>query len=185
MDKYDFLKESVRNIRTIGTFTRSSKYLVKAMLKDIDFSKDMVIVEYGVGDGVITEMILERLSPNSQLIAFEVNEMFYQKVLQNIHDNRMILLNCSAETILEKLQEFQIEKADHIISAIPFTILPQELSEKIVENSHNSLKIGGFFVQYHYSFNIRKMYQKIFGNLRMSFVAQNFPPAFVMTCIKN
>ena len=49
MKQIDFLKESLRDIRTIGTVTRSSKALCKAMIKPVDFDQARLIVELGVG----------------------------------------------------------------------------------------------------------------------------------------
>ena len=58
MKKIEFLKEGLKNLKTIGSVARSSKYLCKGMIKHVDFKTANVIVELGAGDGVITKHIL-------------------------------------------------------------------------------------------------------------------------------
>ena len=59
MNNIAFLKESIKNIKTVGTFTRSSKFLCRGMVKHVDFENAHTIVELGAGDGVITKHILK------------------------------------------------------------------------------------------------------------------------------
>ena len=61
MNHLDFLREGLRNIKTVGTITRSSKALCKKMTEPVNFDKARIIVEYGAGDGVITKHILSQM----------------------------------------------------------------------------------------------------------------------------
>ena len=56
-----FFKESIKSMKTSGSIAPSSKYLIQKCLKNVNFDKAEVILEFGVGDGVITEEILKRL----------------------------------------------------------------------------------------------------------------------------
>jgi phospholipid N-methyltransferase len=185
MNKYDFLLESLKNIKTVGTLARSSKVLSESMCNDIDFSKDIIIAELGVGDGVITEEILKRLSPKSKLIAFEINENFFNLMQEKFKDERIILVKDSAEFIKEHLDKNGVEDVDYVISAIPFTNIDKEEMIKILMQVKGIIKKNGFFVQYHYTRRIKKVYEAVFGNIDIKFVPMNFPPAFIMKCIKN
>ena len=69
-----FFQESLRNLKTVGTITRSSKFVCRKMLHPVDFSGKVNIVELGAGDGVITRHILDQMTADSQLFIFEVNE---------------------------------------------------------------------------------------------------------------
>lgn len=179
-----FLKEGLMNMRTTGSIVRSSKHLVKEMLKPIDFKNAKIIVELGAGDGVLTKEILSQMQPDARLLCFEINPEFC-KLLKEIDDKRFILIEDSAETLHACLQEMNIKEVDYVISGIPFVTLPDDLSYSIVRGCHKSLKKAGLYIQFHYSTLIKEMYQRIFGNVDINFVARNLPPAFVMICIKQ
>ncbi len=184
METFDFLKESVRNLKTIGTITRSSKYLCEGMIKHVDFSGEIIIVELGAGDGAITKHILNKMDKSSKLFAFEVNEKFVS-ALQKINDERLIIINDSAENLEHHLLVNNIAQIDYVISAIPFVLLPDKLAFDIIENCKKKLIKGGLFIQVHYSLLQRKIYKKIFGNLDINFVPFNIPPAFVFVSQNN
>ena len=179
-----FFKESILNLRTTGAVVRSSKYLVREMLKPINFKNAKVIVELGAGDGVLTIEILTKMQPDARLLCFEINPEFC-KVLKEIDDERFFLIEDSAEKLEAHLRRMGIKEVDYIISGIPFVALPDEMAYSIVHGCHKVLKIAGLYIQFHYSTLIKRMYQHIFGNVDVNFVARNLPPAFVMICIKQ
>ncbi len=183
MNSLNFLVNSVRTMRTTGAIARSSKYLMREMLKSIHFSHAKLIVELGAGDGIFTHAILERMRPDAILICFEINPQFY-KILQNINDARFILINDSAEHLKKYLIAHNHKEVDYIISGIPFVALPTELTDRIIKVSRDALRKNGLFIQFHYSTLINRVYRRIFGNLHVRFVPLNLPPAFVMVCKK-
>lgn len=184
MGTIKFFKESVKNIKTVGTITRSSKYLCKGMIKPVDFSKSKVLVELGAGDGVVTKHILKHMRKDAILLSFELNPKFCEQ-MREIKDDRLIVIEDDAGNLPKYLKEHKLEKADYIISAIPFTILPEEVCYKIIETCKDSLVDKGLFIQIHYSLIPKKMYQKVFGNVSLNFVPLNVPPAWVMVSEKR
>ena len=186
MNKIKFFKESLKDLKTVGTFTRSSKFLCKEMIGPVDFKKANVIVELGAGDGVVTEHILNKLKPGSKLFAFEVNKAFCDMMRDKFkNDDRLIVVEESAANIAAILQKHNIQQADYVISAIPFVSLPDELGYEIVNACKSALKPQGLFVQIHYSLLMKKMYKSVFGNVDVSFVPLNIPPAFVLVSEKR
>lgn len=185
MNKIQFLRESLKNIKTTGTVIRTSKYACKAMIAPVDFKKAKVIVELGAGDGVITEYILENMRPDAILLSFEVNAKFCEKIRSSIKDPRFHLIEDSAERIGFYLNEHGLKSTDYVISALPFVSLPEELGVSIVGECNKFLKKGGTYIQIHYSLLLKKMYKKIFGNVKVNFEPRNIPPAFVLTSKKE
>ena len=171
-------------MKTVGTFTRSSKFVSKEMVSHVDFKNARTIVELGAGDGAITKHILANMRPDSKLLAFEVHPNFCE-TLRNIKDDRLIVVEASAEDLGMHLQKNNLPNADFIISAIPFVALPDDLAYKIVEESRDNLVTGGKYIQIHYSLLVRKMYRKVFGNVDVNFVTLNIPPAFVLVSEKR
>ena len=144
-----------------------------------------VVLELGPGDGAITQYILERVGPNTQVLVFEVNAVFIQKLHLKFDDPRLSLVHDSAEHIGKHLAERGIESADYIVSGIPFVMLPESLAEAITQACLRCLRPGGMFIQFHYSPLRGQFYRRIFGNSRVDFIALNIPPAFVVSCTKQ
>lgn len=184
MGTIEFFRESVKNLKTVGTITRSSKYLCKSMIKPVDFDKARVIVELGSGDGVVTKHILKKMHKEAILLAFELNPKFCSQ-MREINDSRLIIVEDDAEKLPFYLEKHGHQKADAIISAIPFTIIPEEICYRIIRQCKECLIDSGLFTQIHYSLIPKKMYKKIFGNVDLNFVPLNVPPAWVMVCEKR
>ncbi len=180
----EFFRESLRNLKTVGTFTRSSRFLCKEAVSHVDFTQAELIVELGAGDGVITRHILRAMKPTARLLAFEVNPAFCE-TLREIDDPRLILAEDSAANLGQHLEKLGAAKVDYVISAIPFVALPKEDGQKIVQICHDHLKGEGRYIQVHYSLILKKLYQTIFGNVDINFVPLNVPPAFVLVSEKR
>ncbi|MEO0734564.1 MAG: methyltransferase domain-containing protein, partial [Bacteroidota bacterium] len=146
MSTFSFLLEGLRNLRTTGTLTRSSPALCRAAIDRIDFTTARTIVELGAGDGVITEYILERLHPEGKVIAFEVSPELCAD-MRSIGDPRLVVAEDSAENVRKWLDEVGADKADHVVSAIPFAALPAELGKRIVRAARDNLREGGCYNQ--------------------------------------
>ena len=183
--KIDFFKVAVKSMKTSGTVIPSSRFLAQKMLKEIDFSSCNVLVELGPGNGVITNQILKKINPNSHLICFEVNDVFYQN-LKKINHPQLTVLKASAEEIKSEMKKLGFSKACHIISSLPLTIIPNSVSDAILENSLNSLIKDGTFIQYQYSLTYYKKLKAVFKEkISLDFELLNFPPAFVYRCKKE
>ena len=186
MKQIDFLKESLRDIRTIGTVTRSSKALCKAMIKPVDFDQARLIVELGAGDGVITKHILNSMHKDARLLSFEINDRFCDELnALSEGDSRLTVVQDTAEKLGEYLAKIGAQHADYVISAIPFVALPKSLGLSIVGECKKYLQPGGKFTQMHYSLLAKNLYEQVFGNVKISFVPINIPPAFVLVSEKN
>ncbi len=184
MSYISFIKESVRHLRTTGTITRSSQEACKALVSFTDFDTARDIVELGAGDGVVTHHILKAMHPDARLFCFEVNDQFCQH-LREIDDPRLLVIQDSAEKLEYYLEQNGISKVDSIISAIPFVAFSKEMTMDILTLCNKVLKSGGAFSQIHYSLVLKKVYKKIFGDIKIKFVLRNIPPAFVLYKIKD
>lgn len=182
--KFNFFREAIKNYKTSGTIVPSSKHLAKKMLEHIDFSNADVIVELGPGNGAITTHILKKLHPKATLICFEINDAFFNE-LQKIEHPQLVLLKASAENIEKELHKLGFTKANHIVSSLPLTIIPKEISDNILEASYQTLATKGLFMQYQYSLTYLKRLKAVFGkDVTLKFELLNMPPAFIYKCEK-
>lgn len=178
----NFIKEFFKEKKTVGAIAPSSKFLMKKMLKPIDFDQAKCIVELGPGNGVFTKGLLDKMRTDAKLFSFELNENFYNLINDEIKDHRLTLLNESAEHIGEILRSHQIEKADYIVSSLPLAVIPNDIKNRILDAAVNFLSPEGKYIQFQYSLNAKKLLEERFDSVKIDFTPVNIPPAFVYRC---
>lgn len=76
-----------------------------------DFSKDLVFVDATLGGGGHSEMILKKMTPNSRLISFDIDEDAINFSKEKLKDYKNLIIVKSSYTNIKKvLQEQKIEK---------------------------------------------------------------------------
>lgn len=183
--RLDFLRESIRNLRSTGSVAASSRFLCRAITEKIDPEQAITVVELGPGDGVITRYILDRLNPGARLLIFEVNEVFVEKIRAGFDDSRLTVIHDSAENMGQYFKEMNIKSVDYFVSGIPFVMLPDSLARRITIECRHWLQPGGQFIQFHYSPLLIGFYRRVFGNVDVDMVALNIPPAIIISCKKK
>src|SRR3954447_345394 len=73
-----FARNFMKYPNLVGWMLPSSSFVVRQVLKQIDWKNARVIVEYGPGIGTFTKEILRRMHPEATLIALEVNPDFIE-----------------------------------------------------------------------------------------------------------
>lgn len=179
MSKSDLLLELYSNLSTTGALAFSSKALVNKMLTYTDIEHAKLVVELGGGDGSISQGIIDRLSPEGELLIFEINESFCDSMRRQFPQPNIRVICDSAEHIDRYLGG---RKADYIVSSLPFIILPKEVTDRILSASRDSLSPKGKMVIMTYSFHLKKLFKRFFSHLEVKFTFRNLPPAFVMIC---
>ncbi|HHB79144.1 MAG TPA: methyltransferase domain-containing protein [Saprospiraceae bacterium] len=182
--KKQFSREAFKSLRQTGAITATSKYSVEKMLSVIDFNKDLTIVEFGVGNGVVTTKLLNRISPGSRLVALEINENLYNLVSTILpsDDDRISFHKYSAFDIDNLLDDLGIGEVDYFISTLPLTMFSKEDNIKLMTKMRHYLKPSGKYVQIQYSPLKYPMVRRYFPKVKVSLVLANIPPAIVYFC---
>lgn len=183
MEVSNFIKQYIRNPRTVGAVAPSSEKLAYRMIEDINFFNASCIVEYGPGTGVFTEKILNKKKDNTIFIAMEYNTDFYNILKEKFKDEtNFILINDSAENVKEYLNKYNIDKVDYIVSGLPFASLPDDMSKRILTVTKEILKGKSEFITFQYTLFKMKLFRTYFGKIKRKKVFLNLPPAFVLKC---
>ena len=177
-----FLKQWVRNPRELGSITPSSRYLTREVVDRIDFSRARYIAELGPGTGVFTQAILDRLAPDGRILAIDTNAGFVEHLRREIPDQRLQVVEASAERVDALAQEAGFPRVDAVVSGIPYSLLPRPVVRGILQATRRALGDDGLFVGYQYSKMLRPHLLDVFGNVHYRSVLLNLPPAFVYTC---
>lgn len=179
MSKANLLLELYSNLGTTGAVTFSSKSLVNRFLSYADFSHAKTIVEFGGGDGSITQGIIDRMHPDANLWVFEINKAFCETMKTQFPQANVHIINDSAEHFKKYLKD---GKADLILTSLPFTLIPKEVSEQILHGSQEGLNPNGRFMQLCYNYRLKHLFQKYFHQVNANFILRNIPPAWVIIC---
>ncbi|MEJ2746132.1 MAG: methyltransferase domain-containing protein [bacterium] len=185
MSRAHFLWHFIKNPREVGSVTPSSRWLCRRLVNAAELSRCRCVVEFGPGTACLTREILDRLSPEATLFAFEINEEFCKRLKRDCGHPRLVVVSDSAERVGERLSEHGYEGADYIFSGLPFTTLPTAVREGILRETRNALKPGGKFIAYQYSLYLLKSLRSVFDDVKVGFELRNIPPAFCFVCTKS
>ncbi len=167
------------NILTTGAFFETSKNVEKEITSLIDSNRQGVIVEFGMGHGNITKEILNQMGPKCHLFAFEVNSKFCEHVEAILVDERLTIINDSAENF----KKYVPQELTNIISSIPFSFLTKDQTKSILNFSYAQLENNSFFSQVLYTkFNFKK-FQKVFDECELKNLG-GFPTEYIYHCKK-
>ncbi|VVB77840.1 Uncharacterised protein [uncultured archaeon] len=168
----DFVKEFVRNRKQLGTPFQSSKYLAKAVAKQV---VGYNIVELGAGAGPVTKAILNELKEEAvRLTAFENNPRLLEHLIQ-IEDSRLTIIGESAENFQDYIQDF-----DCIVSGLPLTSMPKNVVHSIL----NASKEAQRYIQYKY-FPEGDLLKQYFSSVKSRVVFRNIPPLTIVYICEN
>jgi phospholipid N-methyltransferase len=171
-----------RHPMMLGSIVPSSRFLIRQLLEPVDWGQARVIVEYGPGVGVITTEVLRRMGPDSILIAIETNPDFVSYLRDSIKDERLHVVEGSAESVDEILRRYGQSNASYVISGIPFSTIPAPVRERILLKTCEVLKPGGSFLVYQFSSRVLQDLQRIFRYVRRKFEPLNVLPAHLFFC---
>jgi phospholipid N-methyltransferase len=166
----------------LGSIIPSSRYLVRRLLDQVNWEAARTIVEFGPGVGNITAEILARLQPAGRVIAFETNPDFVKHLRREFKDDRLTVAPTSAENLRTILDQHAVGAADHVISGIPFSVMPENVRRSIVEQTRNSLRPGGSMLVYQFSSAVKPVLANVFADVKHEFEWFNVLPAHVFCC---
>jgi phospholipid N-methyltransferase len=181
----DFVINAIKNMKTVGTVFPCSPQAARKMTKPVDFAHATYLVELGGGNGAITKEILHQMRPETRLMVFELNPEFAES-LRKLNDERMLVINDSAEHLEKYLKQEGIEQVDAVISTLPLVMFDEKTRNGIMDAVMRVVKPSGVFIQIQLSLLTKKeMEERFEENLRIDFTPFNIPPAFFYIITKD
>lgn len=181
----NFLIEFIKHPRKIGAIAPSGKALAQKMMQPIDFSLAKVIVEYGPGTGAFTAELIKRRKKDTSLILVEQNKIFCRELFRKFAgEPNFYIVHGKAEKVKKYLKKFGFSKANYIVSGLPFTSLPAEVSDRILKAAGAAIGNNGIFITFQYSLIKKKFFEKYFDISYYLKEIKNLPPAYVFV-MKN
>ncbi len=174
-----FSRNFIKHPRMLGSVIPSSRFLIEQVLKPVDWERARVFVEYGPGVGTITRHVLKRMHRDARIVVLETNKDFVEYLRAAIPDARLDVVHGSAADVSRVLDERGLGQADYAISGIPFSTMPSEVRESIVQSTRDAIRPGGAFLVYQFSSRVRADLERAFDRLDVSFEPLNEPPAHI------
>ena len=171
-----FFEGFVRHPRMVGSIIPSSRFTVEKMLAPVDWESCKLFVEYGPGVGTFCQPVLDRLPRDGQLIVIDTNPLYIDYLRKTITDSRFVPVLGSAADVEQIVQAHGHEKADYVLSGLPFSTLPDQVGPAIAAATHRVLRVGGAFLVYQFSAKARDFMARHFERIDTGFEAVNIPP---------
>src|SRR4051812_19958092 len=178
-DRLRFLLAFLAHPRQVGAVLPTSHAAVRDMLDMADIPGARLVVELGAGTGVQTGELLARLKPGTRLVAVEIDPRLAQLLEERYADPRLQVVRDSAEHLDTHLGG---EKADIVVSALPYTSLEPGLRRRILDALPRALVPGGVALVIQYSPVMERELRRRFTTVRRRISMWNVPPAFLFAC---
>lgn len=177
----NFFFEYIKHPRKIGAVAPSGKRLAEKMMKPICFDSAKVIVEYGPGTGAFTRELIIRRRPDTVVILIEQNERFCGELRKLFRNQPNLYIICgSAENVNEYLGRYGFEHADYVISGLPFSSLPTDVSDRVLTATKKAIENSGVFATFQYTMMKKRMFEHHFRIVSCIREMKNLPPAYVL-----
>lgn len=160
----------------LGSAFPSSQFTTEKLLAPIDFKKARLIVEYGAGVGNISIEILRKMHKDAKLLVFELNKDLISFLKNEYDDKRLIVSGRSAADVEMVMREHNLDKADYVISGVPFSTIPVSVAKQIMIATKSILKPGGKFIIYQVRTKVLDFLKPHFKQIDRDYEVVNIPP---------
>jgi phosphatidylethanolamine/phosphatidyl-N-methylethanolamine N-methyltransferase len=180
------LREFLRSPADIGAVAPSSSRLAEAVTAPVPELGDPVVVELGPGTGAFTSAIEEQLAGRGHQLAVEMNPRLAEQLRNRCR--HVEVLNADASTLPRLLAERGLEKADVVVSGLPWASFSPQVQNEILSAVSRVLAPAGAFTTFGYVHAMRLASALRFRELLCTTfeevvlgrtVWRNLPPALV------
>ena len=187
-ENIQFLQAFLKNPLKVGAITPSSPELALEMLEGIRPSEDNIVLELGVGTGAITKHLRDIIPNPDCYLGIEVDPELVESLNGQFPELDIVCGNAlEAKDIHAKSG---LGKVGYVICCLPFVVMPNEVSEKILEETTLFMQEGCIFRTFQYAhgyympsaIKLREFMRDRYGkSQRSKLVVKNVPPAYTLT----
>ncbi len=171
-----FFRGFLRDPSQVASIIPSSRFLENRILEAAGLTHARLAVELGPGTGGTTRTFLRELGPDARLLSIELSAHFHE-LLDSIEDSRLINHLGSAEHLTDILASHGLGKPDVVISGIPFSKMPGNISTRVVHAIKENLAENGRFVAYQFRRDVARYTDPIMGpSATPRLEVRNIPP---------
>ena len=179
-----FFRGFLRSPEQVGSVVPSSRFLEQRLVRTAGVSRARCVVELGPGTGGTTRALLAEMPADSKLLTIELDSRFSER-LAEIGDPRLIPHTGSAADLPEILARYKLPAPDAIVSGIPFSTMPREVGNAVLEAVRDQLSPSGVFVAYQFRGHVGRMGEAVLGKPDIELEALNVPPMRFFRWVKR
>ncbi|RCG26909.1 methyltransferase domain-containing protein [Sphaerisporangium album] len=181
-----FFGQFLRSPGKTGAVAPSSLRLARVVASPVPERGEPVIVELGPGTGVFTGEIQRRLGGRGHHLAVEINPVLAARLSER-HPGATVV-TADACDLPHLLEHHGLERADAVVSGLPWAAFPARLQDRLLEAITTVLGHDGTFTTFAYThartlppaLRFRRRLMEAFEEVVPSrTVWGNLPPAFV------
>jgi phospholipid N-methyltransferase len=154
----------------------TSRSTIEKMLAPVDWASCRLLVEYGPGVGTFCRPLLERLPRDASLLVIDTNPLFIDYLRHTITDSRFVAVHGSAEDVEEIIRAHGHDRADYVLSGLPFSTLLDGVGLRIAAATHRAVRPGGAFLTYQFSKVAGNLSARYFQRVDYRFASLNILP---------
>jgi len=174
-----FFEGFLKNPVMVGSIVPSSRFTINRVLSVVDWDNTKLFVEYGPGVGTFCQPVLDRLRRDGTLLVIDLNPDFIDYLKHSITDSRFVAVNGSAADVEDIIRAHGHEKADFVISGLPFSTLPPGVGPAIASATYRVLRKGGAFLVYQFTPRAGDFMAQFFKRIDKGLEWINVPPCFL------
>lgn len=175
-----FLKKFWRDGLRVASVVPSSRPLATELCTRVDGSRPQTVVDVGAGTGAVTEVALERMRPESRIVAIELDPQFAE-ILQ-ARCPRAEVVCCDVRDLAEQVDRLNIHQIDLMICGLALPCVPHA-STSAMFDCLKQLGRDAWFTQLTLvPYVYKNMYHRLFEQVEFRLVLANFPPGGAYHC---
>ncbi len=178
-----FFRGFLRSPEQVGSVVPSSRFLEQRLVRLSGAAQSRCLVELGPGTGGTTRALLDAMPAEARLLTIELDARFGE-LLAEIDDPRLISHTGSAAELGEILDRHKLPAPDAVVSGIPFSTMPRQVGNAVLEAVRDRLAPGGVFVAYQFRGHVGRMGREVMGAPEVELEALNVPPMRFFKWIK-
>ena len=191
MSLFNFLKHYITRPLATGAVAPSSNGLAELITDTAGVQHAKLVIEFGTGNGVFTEKVLQKIPSKSTFFAVEINPDFARQT--RLRCPSAVVYEDSAVNTKRYMETLGFEHCDSIVCGLPWASFGDKLQDDLLHTIQTILKPGGVFATFAYlqgvllptGLRFRRKLKSSFKSVETTrTVWLNIPPAFVYKAVK-
>ncbi len=180
-DRWLFFTKFLREGTAIASLSPSSRWLARAVVDGIDFSRARAVIELGAGTGPVTAELLRRREAHCQVIVVERDPDFCRRLRTRFP--AVDVVEADACELEEVLRDRGIKVVDHIVSGLPLPSFAAKERDRLLRVVGRRLALNGTFRQITgMPWVYQGLYRQYFAEVSFRLVLRNIPPGGIYLC---
>jgi phosphatidylethanolamine/phosphatidyl-N-methylethanolamine N-methyltransferase len=175
-----FLKKFWRDGMRVASVVPSSRPLAAELCARVDGSRPQMIIDVGAGTGAVTEVALERMHPESRIVAIELDPQFAE-ILQ-VRCPRAVVVCCDVRDLGEQLDRLGVRHVDLMICGLALPCVPRASTSAMFDCLKHLGRDAWYTQLTLVPYVYKSMYHRLFEQVDFRLVLANFPPGGAYHC---